>query len=74
MKDVFLQSHYAHCNETCIQVLDEPEQKAATQNWMWVYMLDGNSDGPQMVLFQYQRTRGCNPVCLKPGKISPPVS
>ena len=58
MKDVFLQSHYAHCDETRIQVLDEPEQKSETQNWMWVYMLDGNSDGPKMVLFQYERTRG----------------
>ena len=58
MKDVFLQSHYAHGDETRIQVLDEPEQKSETQNWMWVYMLDGNSDGPKMVLFQYERTRG----------------
>ncbi len=58
MKETFLQSHYAHCDETRIQVLDEPEQKAETQNWMRVCMLDGNSDGPQMVLFQYERTRG----------------
>jgi len=58
MKEVFLKSHYAHCDETRIQVLDEPEQKPETQNWMWVYMLDGNSDGPRMVLFQYERTRG----------------
>lgn len=58
MKEVFLQSHYAHCDETRIQVLDEPEQKPETQNWMWVYMIDGNSDGPRMVLFEYERTRG----------------
>ena len=58
MKEVFLASHYAHCDETRIQVLDEPEQKPETQNWMWVYMLDASSDGPQMVLFQYERTRG----------------
>jgi len=38
--------------------LDEPDQKPETQNWMWVYMLDGNSDGSQMILFQYGRTRG----------------
>ncbi len=55
---MFLKSHYAHCDETRIQVLDEPDQKPETQNWMWGYMLDGNSDGPQMVLFQYERTRG----------------
>lgn len=58
MKEVFLQSHYAHCDETRIQVLDEPDQKSETKNWMWVYLLDGNSDGPHMVLFQYERTRG----------------
>ena len=58
MKEVFLQGHYAHCDETRIQVLDEPDQKSETQNWMWVYLLDGNSDGPRMVLFQYERTRG----------------
>lgn len=58
MKEVFLKSHYAHCDETRIQVLDEPDQKSETKNWMWVYLLDGNSDGPHMVLFQYERTRG----------------
>ena len=58
MKEVFLQSHYAHCDETRIQVLDEPDQKSETKNWMWVYLLDGNSDGPHMVLFTYERTRG----------------
>lgn len=35
MKGVFLKGHYAHCDETRIQVLDEPGQKAETQNWMW---------------------------------------
>ena len=36
----------------------EPDQKSETKNWLWVYLLDGNSDGPHMVLFQYGRTRG----------------
>lgn len=58
MKECLLQIPYLHCDETRIQVLDEPEQKAETKNWMWVYMADAYSTGPQMVIFQYERTRG----------------
>lgn len=31
-------------DETRVQVIDEPEQKASTQNWMWVYLIDEYSD------------------------------
>jgi transposase len=58
MKQELLKGHYSHCDETRIQVLDEPDQKAETQNWMWVYMTDELSESPLMVLFQYERTRG----------------
>lgn len=58
MKEEFLRCRYAHCDETRVQVLDEPEQQASTQNWMWVYMTDEYSGHPRMVLFQYERTRG----------------
>jgi len=58
MKVKLLSGSYTHCDETRCQVLDEPEQKAETQNWMWVYMTDELSGSPQMVLFQYERTRG----------------
>lgn len=58
MKEILLGGHYCHCDETRIQVLDEPNQEPQTQNWMWVYMTDRYSDVPQMVLFQYERTRG----------------
>lgn len=58
MKKEFLKSRYAHCDETRIQVLDEPEQNASTPNWMWVYLTDEYSGSPRMVLFQYERTRG----------------
>lgn len=58
MKAILLESRYIHCDETRIQVLDEPDQKAETANWMWVYMTDEYSESPQMVLFQYERTRG----------------
>ena len=58
MKEEFLRSKYVHGDETRIRVIDEPEQKGTTQNWMWVYLTDENSGSPRMVLFQYERTRG----------------
>lgn len=58
MKEEFLKSRYIHCDETRVQVIDEPEQKGSTQNWMWVYLTDECSGSPRMVLFQYERTRG----------------
>lgn len=63
MKEKFLQSKYVHGDETRVQVIDEPEQKGSTQNWMWVYLTDEYSGSPRMVLFQYERTRaGYHPV------------
>ncbi len=57
MKEELLQSGYLHGDETRIQVIDEPDQKGSTQNWMWVYLTDDHSGSPRMVLFQYERTR-----------------
>ena len=57
MKEELLRSKYLHGDETRIQVIDEPDQKGSTQNWMWVYLTDEYSDSPRMVLFQYERTR-----------------
>ena len=57
-KEEFLRSRYIHCDETRVQVIDEPDQKGSTQNWMWVYLTDEYSGSPRMVLFQYERTRG----------------
>ena len=57
MKEELLRSKYLHGDETRIQVLDEPDQKGFTQNWMWVYLTDEYSGSPRMVLFQYERTR-----------------
>lgn len=45
-------------DETRVQVLDEANQKASTENWMWVYRAGELSDAPQMALFSYARTRG----------------
>lgn len=57
MKKVMLQGQYTHCDETRIQVLGEPDQKAETKNWMWVYMTDELSGSPLMSIYQYERTR-----------------
>ena len=57
MKEEFLKSRYIHCDETRLQVIDEPEQCGSTQNWTWVYLTDRYSEAPQMVLFDYERTR-----------------
>jgi len=57
MKEEFLKSRYIHCDETRIQVIDEPDQKGSTKNWMWVYLTDEYSESPRMVLFDYERTR-----------------
>lgn len=63
MKEELLRSNYLHGDETRIQVIDEPDQKGSTQNWMWVYLTDEYSGSPRMVLFQYERTRaGYHPV------------
>ena len=63
MKEELLRSKYLHGDETRIQVIDEPDQKGSTQNWMWVYLTDEYSSSPRMVLFQYERTRaGYHPV------------
>ena len=61
MKEELLQSRYLHGDETRIQVIDEPDQKGSTQNWMWVYLTDEFSGSPRMVLFQYERTRAGYP-------------
>ena len=57
MKEEFLKSRYIHCDETRVKVIDEPKQQGSTQNWMWVYLTDRYSEAPQMVLFDYERTR-----------------
>ena len=63
MKEELLHSGYLHGDETRIQVIDEPDQKGSTRNWMWVYLTDEYSGSPRMVLFQYERTRaGYHPV------------
>ena len=62
MKEELLRSNYLHGDETRLQVIDEPDQKDSTQNWMWVYLTDEHSGSPRMVLFQYEE----NPCRIPP--------
>ena len=43
MKEEFLKSRYIHCDETRMQVIDEPDQKGSSQNWMWVYLISSST-------------------------------
>lgn len=47
---------YAMADETPLQVLKEPERKAQTKSFMWVFRT-GEFDREQIVLFHYSRTR-----------------
>ena len=45
-----------HADETTLQVLHEPEKKARTKSYMWLYRT-GQYDGPPIVLYEYQPSR-----------------
>lgn len=57
MHKVLLNSHYIHADETTVQVLKVPHQKATTKSYMWVYK-SGRSEEKQIVVFKYENTRG----------------
>lgn len=45
-----------HADETTLQVLKEPEKKAQTKSYMWVYRTSGDAENP-IVLYEYQPNR-----------------
>jgi transposase len=45
-----------HADETTLQVLREPDRKAETQSYLWLYRT--GRDGPPVVLYEYKQTRG----------------
>ena len=45
-----------HADETTLQVLHEPEKKAQTKSYMWLYRT-GRNGGPPIVLYEYQPNR-----------------
>lgn len=55
MREHLLQKEIMHADETTLQVLKEPERKADSKSYMWLYRT--GRDGPAIVLYDYQTTR-----------------
>ncbi len=45
-----------HADETVLQVLHEPDRKAQSKSYMWLYRTSGDADHP-IVLYEYQTGR-----------------
>ena len=56
MKDHLLERDILHADETTLQVLKEEGRAAETKSYMWLYR--SGRDGPAIVLYEYQPTRG----------------
>jgi len=56
LQAVLLASAYNHADETTLQVINEPNRKASTNSYLWVY-LTGKYAQQQVVLFEYTETR-----------------
>jgi len=50
-----LSSSYLHCDETYVQVLDEPGKENSSKSYMWV--MTSSEGGRKVILFRYSRTR-----------------
>jgi transposase len=53
-KELVLNSHYLHADETTIRVMDSNKKGTTHQGYYWVYQ----SHADKLVLFEYQRGRG----------------
>lgn len=51
-----LQRGFLMADETPVQVLKEPDRKAQTTSYMWIFRT-GEDDGPPIVLYKYSETR-----------------
>ncbi|HEY9160983.1 MAG TPA: IS66 family transposase [Desulfomonilia bacterium] len=58
MKKQLLSYKTIHSDETKVQVLHEDGRKATTDSWMWVYRSGELCNGPPIILFNYETTRG----------------
>lgn len=56
MHELMIQESYIHCDETPVQVLNEPGKKASTQSYMWVYSSIKESKRP-IKIFEYKPDR-----------------
>lgn len=51
-----LKREVLHADETTVQVLNEPDKKATTDSYMWLYRT-GNDGKAPIVLYDYQSSR-----------------
>ena len=56
MHQILLQGQYIHCDETPVQVLNEPGKKNTERSYMWVYANIKESETP-IRIFEYKPTR-----------------
>jgi transposase len=56
LRERMLEGSYIHCDETTVQVLDEPGKSAESKSYMWV-QASGTGEQP-VVLFDYDPSRG----------------
>lgn len=56
MKKDLISRHYAHCDETTVQVLKEEGKKATSKSYMWVYSSIKESD-KAIRIFDYKPSR-----------------
>jgi transposase len=56
MKKELVARDILHADETTVQVLKEAGRVTESKSYMWLYRT--NRDGPQIVLYEYQQTRG----------------
>jgi transposase len=57
LKVELLKKEILHADETTVQVLNEPDKKASTKSYMWLYR-SGKDDKHPIVLFEYKPSRG----------------
>ena len=51
-----LERGFAMADETPLQVLHEPERRAQTKSYMWLFR-NGEDGGPPIILYKYSETR-----------------
>lgn len=56
MHELMVEEKHIHCDETTVQVLNEPGKSATSKSYMWVYSSIKESDRP-IKIFEYQPDR-----------------
>lgn len=56
MHELLIKEAYVHCDETTVQVLNEPGKEATSKSYMWVYSSIKESEHP-IKIFEYKPDR-----------------